>query len=64
MEICAEMQKLREYLDTHDIKWRDDSDTFSEWWMYRTKFEVNGNSFSVMNGCGSYGGSVIGSNRN
>lgn len=65
MEICAEMQKLREYLDTHDIKWRDHSDApFSEWWMCRTKFEVNGNSFSVINGVGSYGGAVIGSNRN
>ena len=53
MEICAEMQKLREYLDSHDIKWRDSSDDFTEWWMCRTKFEIKGNSFSVINGFGS-----------
>lgn len=64
MEICAEMQKLREYLDSHDIKWRDSSDDFTEWWMCRTKFEIKGNSFSVINGFGSYGGVLIGRSRN
>lgn len=56
MEICAEMKKLREYLDAHGIEWHDDSYALSECWMCRTKFEINGNSFSVINGVGSYGG--------
>lgn len=25
-EVCEEMQKLRNYLDEHKIKWRDKSD--------------------------------------
>lgn len=64
MEICAEMQKLREYLDAHGIEWRDNSDAFSEWWMCRTKFEINGSSFSVINGVGSYGGVNAGCKHN
>lgn len=64
MDVCAEMQKLRAYLDAHGIEWRDNSDAFSEWWMCRTQFEIKGNSFSVINGFGSYGGAVIGRSRN
>lgn len=65
-EVCEEMQKLRNYLDEHNIKWRDDSAKevfvrkdnvdFPIYWMCRTKFEVKGNEFSVINGIGSYGG--------
>ena len=54
------MEKLREYLDFEKIEWRDDSDLISMWYMCRTKFEVNGNEFSVINGVGSYGGAMIG----
>lgn len=61
MEICAEMKKLREYLDAHGIEWRDDSNALTEWWMCRTKFDIHGNSFSVINGVGSYGGAMLGS---
>ena len=57
MEVCTEMTKLREYLDTNDIEWRDDSDEMSDWYfMCRTKFDIKGNDFSVINGVGSYGG--------
>ena len=59
--MCEEMIKLREYLDAVKIKWRDDSECLgTEWYMHRTKFEINGNEFSVINGVGSYGGAMIG----
>lgn len=58
-KICKEMQKLRNWLDKHNIVWRDDSE-YSEFWMVRTKFEVRGHEFSVINGVGSYGGCLVG----
>jgi len=64
VEICTEMTKLREYLDAHDIKWRDDSEDFTLCWMCRTKFDIRGNEFSVINGVGSYGGVNAGCNYN
>lgn len=58
--ICEEMKKLREYLDTKNIEWKDDSEELSSYYMCRTKFFVDGNEFSVINGVGSYGGAVLG----
>lgn len=65
-EVCEEMQKLRNYLDEHKIKWRDESEKgasvrkdnvdFDSYWMCRTRFEIKGNKFAVINGIGSYGG--------
>lgn len=73
-EVCEEMQKLRNYLDEHNIKWRDESDKgvfarkdnvdFSIYWMCRTKFEIKGNEFSVINGIGSYGGCLYAGAKN
>ena len=73
-EVCEEMQKLRNYLDEHNIKWRDESDKgvstrkdiidLSSYWMCRTKFKIKGNKFSVMNGIGSFGGCVYAGGKN
>ena len=47
---------LREYLDKHGIEWRDDSCEYdNDFFIHRTKFEVNGHEFSVINGYGTYG---------
>jgi len=64
MKICAEMTKLREYLDNHDISWSDDSDDCGFIWMCRTKFYVNHCHFSVINGVGSYVGVNAGCKHN
>lgn len=57
--MCEEMIKLREWLDEQEIDWFDDSCTLDTlFFMYRTKFYIDGNSFSVINGVGSYGGCV------
>lgn len=56
MKICEEMKKLRAYLDTHGIGWRDQSGGNEAAWMCRTKFRYRGRSWSVINGIGSYGG--------
>jgi hypothetical protein len=60
MEICHEMQKLREFLEAENIKWEDDSEESSdgEWWMCRTKIPFDGGVISINNGKGSYGGFV------
>lgn len=73
-EVCEEMQKLRNYLDEHKIKWRDESDkgvsarkdnvVFPIYWMCRTKFNIKGNEFSVINGIGSYGGCIYAGAKN
>ncbi len=58
-KMCEEMVILREYLDSHGIKWRDDSCEYDgDFFIHRTKFEVNGHTFSVINGYGTYGGIV------
>ena len=57
-KMCKEMVKLREWLDENDIKWRDDSWIHKDFYIHRTKFEVNGHDFSVINGLGTYGGMV------
>ena len=62
MEVCAEMQRLRSWLDAHNIPWHDASEDISrqergfEHWMCRTHFNLCGEQYSVINGYGSYGG--------
>ena len=63
MEICKEMQKLRDWLDENNIPWMDQSEDYhidlgdlGKMWMCRTKFEIGGVLCSVINGYGSYGG--------
>ena len=61
MKICEEMNKLRQYLDDKDIKWKDASTILGDklWhrlWICRTQFEINNNKWSVINGYGTYGG--------
>ena len=58
MVICEEMQKLRDWLNSENIEWYDNSDDLTLFWMVRTKFVVNGSTFSVINGVGSYGGCI------
>ena len=53
--MVAEMIKLRKELDRLEIKWWDDSQNNYRP-MDRTKFEINGHQWSVINGYGSYGG--------
>lgn len=49
MEICKEMQKLRNWLDENNIPWMDQSEDYhidlgelGKMWMCRTKFEIGG----------------------
>lgn len=57
--MCEEMLKLRKWLDEQKIEWWDDSECIDTLYqMHRTKFMVDGNLFSVINGVGSYGGCV------
>ena len=63
MEVCEEMQKLRDWLNENGIEWLDASDDYTnvfldEWniWMCRTRFMINNREISVINGHGSYGG--------
>ena len=62
MEVCEEMQLLRNYLDVKKIPWRDDSEEFKtstkdfEMWICRTKFIYKAHEVSVINGRGTYGG--------
>lgn len=56
MEVCEEMQKLREYLNKHEIQWADVSASYGFSWMCRTHFTLRNNLWSVINGFGSYGG--------
>lgn len=64
MEVCEEMQKLRDWLDENNIDWEDASEDFVEdkehsFWMCRTWFRINGKRISVINGYGSYGGADV-----
>jgi hypothetical protein len=59
-EICPEMLKLRNMLDKMNIDWEDDSDHLTpntiECRVYRTKFYINSDTYSVIYGYGTYGG--------
>lgn len=58
-KMCDEMIALREYLDRHAIKWRDDSCEYdNDFFIHRTKFTIGDHEFSVINGYGTYGGIV------
>ena len=53
----AEMQKLRDTLDEMNISWQDETTPPEmEIVIYRTKFDYNGNNYSVISGFGTYGG--------
>ena len=46
MEVCEEMQKLRDWLDEEKIEWEDHSETFTDDkefnpWICRTWFYIN-----------------------
>lgn len=65
MKFPTEMHRLRFMLDAMGIKWHDKSDIVSEdliafgypdVTIYRTKFEVCSIKYSVICGCGTYGG--------
>ena len=70
MIVCEEMQKLRQYLDAHEIKWEDDSDDPSfdvgefDLWICRTHFKLSGHEVSVINGSGTWGGFRLSENNN
>lgn len=69
MVVCKEMQKLRDYLDNKGIEWRDNSDELANaitgiWFICRTRFELNRNIWSVVNGNGTYGGVDIFTGKN
>lgn len=57
-KVTEEMQKLRDYLDAHNIRWRDKSEKSAncQYWMCRTHFNLKGFRWSVIHGYGSYGG--------
>ena len=60
MEVCNEMQKLRNWLDEKQIEWEDLSqqpeEQCKDLWICRTRFKYSGKHWSVINGFGSYGG--------
>lgn len=61
MIVCKEMQKLRDWLDENGIEWIDDSldmpnIKLMNFWICRTHFELCGYEWSVINGCGTWGG--------
>ena len=67
MEVCEEMQKLRDWLDENGINWEDNSEDFSRYmpsnlvseykmWTVRTQFKIKNDFISVINGHGTYGG--------
>ena len=58
-KMCDEMVKLRGWLSEHGIDYLDASITYDErFYCHRTKFVIGWNEFSVINGVGTYGGSV------
>lgn len=59
MTVCEEMQKLRDYLDSNNIEWKDKSDDWEMSWICRTHFYYKNNQWSVINGSGTYGGYFI-----
>lgn len=71
MEVCKEMQKLRNWLDQNSIPWEDCSDDFRnssflgyEMWICRTHFMADNHKVSVINGGGTYGGYRLGDSKN
>lgn len=73
MQVCKEMQKLRDWLDENKIPWEDVSEDFCrfnlnkiehEMWICRTHFNIKGHKVSVINGYGTYGGYGIISEEN
>lgn len=64
MEICEEMQKLRDWLDENKIEWEDHSETSTDDkeynpWICRTWFDIKNKRISVINGYYTYGGISI-----
>lgn len=64
MTVCEEMQKLREYLDSKEIEYDDDSEEWRTGWICRTHFNYKGNFWSVINGSGTYGGFYLDEKQN
>ncbi len=60
MNIPEEMAKLRTTLTAMGVHWEDDSETFpiigKDINIYRTKYKYKGSEYSVICGCGTYGG--------
>lgn len=67
MEVCEEMQKLRDWLDENGINWEDNSEDLCrhmpddfvpeyEIWIVRTQFTINNDFISVIKGHGTWGG--------
>lgn len=56
--MCKEMIKLRQMLDDRGIKWEDVSTVYSQFkfYIHRTHFTFDEIDYSVINGCGTYGG--------
>ena len=64
MTVCEEMQKLREYLDSKNIEYDDDSEEWITGWICRTHFNYKDNFWSVINGLGTYGGFCLDEKQN
>jgi hypothetical protein len=58
------MQKLRDYLDSNNIEWKDKSDDWSAGWICRTHFYYKNNQWSVINGSATYGGFYLDEKQN
>ena len=54
--MCNEMIKLRQMLTESGVEWEDFSTVFSRFYIHRTHFKFNEIDYSVINGCGTYGG--------
>lgn len=55
MQVCENMQKVRDRLDELGIKWTDKSDAY----ITRTHLWIKGQRWSIVNGLGTYGGISI-----
>lgn len=64
MTVCEEMQKLREYLDSKNIEYDDDSEDWGTGWICRTHFNYKDYFWSVINGLGTYGGFYLDEKQN
>lgn len=56
--MCNEMIKLRQMLNDRGIEWEDVSDVYPQFkfYIHRTHFTFDEIKYSVINGCGTYGG--------
>ena len=62
--MTEEMIKFRKLLDENGIEWHDASDPVEDFYRIdRTHFEYNKFHYSVIHGCGTYGGYSIWDNR-